>query len=243
MIDQRIDASTHQSTTTASTCSSQKTPQQLVRSLRQPATRLASCVHPSLPPSLPSSSASHPTPQSSIHTAHRICSPKLHRSAWCIALDSAAACPPVRHPSCCRKRRPPPWHLNTSPPQGSTSHPGTSPHLASRPHPPRARASRYYSPARSPLAHHLPARPPCALSARPAATTRYVHAVSFPTPPRLPVRFPLSAIRCRYRPPSSGWLSRQPLARQPPTSSASTLSFAAVPHSKIAGVPFVLHPI
>jgi hypothetical protein len=97
-------------------------------------------------------------------------------------------------PTPCRKRRPPPAypravHHLTLLPGFSAAHLSTSPpRLALR---------------------------PLVRSARPAAN-RYVHALLFSTPSRLPIHFPPSVIRQRYRPPTG--CSRQPLARQPPTS-------------------------
>jgi len=156
-----INTSTHQSTTAPA--AARKTPQQLVRSLRQPATRLASCVHPSLPPSLLCLCLATLFPQSSIHTARPICSPVAaqKRVVHCIGLRRRvpARPPPLvlsqTPPTALAPARPQPHHL-TSPhltPEPRLASPGLT-HLAHAP-------AGFYSSARSPLAHHLPARPLC----------------------------------------------------------------------------------
>jgi hypothetical protein len=187
----------------------------------------------------------------------------LHTSAWCIlqrppSAAALAACPPVCHrtlqaSSCCAccKHRPPSassasllllLSARVAPEHSLTTHSPPTSHL-----PPLTHSPTHPRPSIIPPTRPRASPRPLARSFGPASRQkRYVHAnvVSlFPTHPRLPVRFAPSAIRDVdiARPPTG--CSRQPLARQPPTSSASTLSFAAVPHSKRPGVPFVLHPI
>lgn len=179
----------------------------------------------------------------------------MQRPPSCSAL---AACPPVCHRTLqahaltdCRKRRPPPAILSPPPPPCPPALicPDLPAWLSLTSHTPCPIPSHPILPSLPPTlnrAAHAPHRGLSLVrSARPAARKGTCTQRCFPPSPHHLAcpsvsRLALSDVDIA-RPPTG--CSRQPLARQPPTSSASILSFAAVPHSKIASVPFVLHPI